>query len=68
MTSLFTSTPKCFHGQWSSDVVEKREFAGKMAKLAAAELAKLSRRVFGEQITSCPTLPSLGFCYIALIS
>lgn len=49
-------------------MVEKREFAGKMAKLAAAELAKLSRRVFGEQITSCPTLPSLGFCYIALIS
>ncbi|CAA7023283.1 unnamed protein product [Microthlaspi erraticum] len=32
--------------EWSSDVVEKREFAGKMAKLAAAELAKLSRRVF----------------------
>lgn len=36
--------------QWSSDVVEKREFAGKQAKLAAAELAKLSRRV-GEQIS-----------------
>ena len=36
--------------QWSSDVVEKREFAGKKAKLASAELAKLSRRVFGEQI------------------
>jgi uncharacterized Zn-finger protein len=32
--------------QWSSDVVEKREFAGKKAKLASAELAKLSRRVF----------------------
>ncbi|KFK27746.1 hypothetical protein AALP_AA8G423700 [Arabis alpina] len=32
--------------EWSSDVVEKREFAGKKAKLAAAELAKLSRRVF----------------------
>ncbi|EFH50478.1 hypothetical protein ARALYDRAFT_910516 [Arabidopsis lyrata subsp. lyrata] len=31
--------------EWSSDVVEKREFAGKQAKLAAAELAKLSRRV-----------------------
>lgn len=29
-------------------MVEKREFAGKRAKLAAAELAKLSRRVFGE--------------------
>ncbi|OAO93017.1 hypothetical protein AXX17_AT5G24610 [Arabidopsis thaliana] len=36
--------------EWSSDVVEKREFAGKKAKLASAELAKLSRRVFGEQI------------------
>jgi hypothetical protein len=32
--------------EWSSDVVEKREFAGKKAKLASAELAKLSRRVF----------------------
>ncbi|CAN8265066.1 unnamed protein product [Cochlearia groenlandica] len=32
--------------EWSSDVVEKREFAGKKAKLAAAELAKFSRRVF----------------------
>jgi hypothetical protein len=34
--------------QWSLDAVEKREFAGKKAKLAAAELGKLSRRVFGE--------------------
>ncbi|KAL9330338.1 hypothetical protein ACSQ67_005341 [Phaseolus vulgaris] len=31
--------------EWSSDAVEKREFAGKKAKLAAAELGKLSRRV-----------------------
>lgn len=30
------------------DEVERREFAGKKAKLAAAELAKLSRRVCGE--------------------
>jgi hypothetical protein len=30
------------------DSVEKREFAGKKAKLAAAELAKLSRCVGGE--------------------
>jgi len=30
------------------DSLEKREFAGKKAKLAAAELAKLSRRVGGE--------------------
>ncbi|EXB26145.1 hypothetical protein L484_010462 [Morus notabilis] len=31
--------------EWSSDVVERREFAAKKAKLAAAELAKLSKRV-----------------------
>ncbi|KAL5574177.1 hypothetical protein UlMin_023774 [Ulmus minor] len=31
--------------EWSLDAVEKREFAGKKAKLAAAELGKLSKRV-----------------------
>ncbi|CAN1217844.1 Intermembrane lipid transfer protein Vps13 [Linum perenne] len=31
--------------EWCLEEVEKREFAGKMAQLAAAELAKLSRRV-----------------------
>lgn len=30
------------------DAIERRELAGKKAKLAAAELAKLSRRVCGE--------------------
>ncbi|KAK2965728.1 hypothetical protein RJ640_025454, partial [Escallonia rubra] len=35
--------------EWSMDAVEKREFAGKKAKLAAAELAKLSRRVCDDQ-------------------
>jgi hypothetical protein len=35
--------------EWSLDAVEKREFAGKKAKLAAAELGKLSRRVFDNQ-------------------
>ena len=35
-------------GQWSKDAVERREFAGKKAKLAAAELAKLSKRFSGE--------------------
>ncbi|KAK9110207.1 hypothetical protein Sjap_018267 [Stephania japonica] len=35
--------------EWSLDSVEKREFAGKKAKLAAAELAKLSRRVCDNQ-------------------
>ncbi|KAM3684567.1 hypothetical protein ACJW31_11G053600 [Castanea mollissima] len=35
--------------EWNLDEVEKRELAGKKAKLAAAELAKLSRRVFDNQ-------------------
>ncbi|WOK94697.1 hypothetical protein Cni_G03402 [Canna indica] len=35
--------------EWSSDSVEKRELAGKMAKLNAIELAKLSRRVSDDQ-------------------
>ncbi|KAF6145936.1 hypothetical protein GIB67_007955, partial [Kingdonia uniflora] len=35
--------------EWSMDLVERREFAGKKAKLAAAELAKLSRRVCDNQ-------------------
>ncbi|CAL9110355.1 unnamed protein product [Musa acuminata var. zebrina] len=35
--------------EWSSDLVEKRELAGKMAKLNAIELAKLSRRVSDDQ-------------------
>ncbi|KAI7990467.1 putative vacuolar protein sorting-associated protein 13C [Camellia lanceoleosa] len=35
--------------EWSMDAVQRREFAGKKAKLAAAELAKLSRRVCDNQ-------------------
>ncbi|KAF5442140.1 hypothetical protein F2P56_034830 [Juglans regia] len=35
--------------EWSLDAAEKREFAGKKAKLAAAELAKLSRCVCDNQ-------------------
>ncbi|KAK9923904.1 hypothetical protein M0R45_032301 [Rubus argutus] len=35
--------------EWSLDEVEKREFDGKKAKLAAAELAKLSKRVCENQ-------------------
>ncbi|XP_074366463.1 intermembrane lipid transfer protein VPS13 isoform X3 [Apium graveolens] len=35
--------------EWSRDAVERREFAGKKAKLAAAELAKLSRRFSDDQ-------------------
>lgn len=37
-----------FLEQWTSASVEKRELAGKLAKLNAIELAKLSRRVSGE--------------------
>ncbi|WCJ32878.1 hypothetical protein M5689_014275 [Euphorbia peplus] len=35
--------------EWSMEVVERREFAGKKAQLAAAELAKISRRVCDNQ-------------------
>ncbi|KAF2317618.1 hypothetical protein GH714_025698 [Hevea brasiliensis] len=35
--------------EWSVEAAERREFAGKKAKLAAAELAKLSRRVCDNQ-------------------
>ncbi|KAG8380914.1 hypothetical protein BUALT_Bualt06G0066200 [Buddleja alternifolia] len=35
--------------EWSMDAVERREFASKKAQLAAAELAKLSRRVCDNQ-------------------
>ncbi|KAA8547313.1 hypothetical protein F0562_003823 [Nyssa sinensis] len=35
--------------EWSMDAVERREFAGKKAKLAAVELAKLSRLVCDNQ-------------------
>ncbi|KAK1396810.1 putative Vacuolar protein sorting-associated protein [Heracleum sosnowskyi] len=35
--------------EWSRDAVERREFAGKKAKLAAAELSKLSRRFSDDQ-------------------
>ncbi|XP_048139080.1 uncharacterized protein LOC115752507 isoform X2 [Rhodamnia argentea] len=35
--------------EWSSEAVERREFAGKKAKLVAAELAKLSRRMCGNE-------------------
>ncbi|KAJ9680062.1 hypothetical protein PVL29_019367 [Vitis rotundifolia] len=35
--------------EWSLDAIERRELAGKKAKLAAAELAKLSKRVCDNQ-------------------
>ncbi|XWS30007.1 hypothetical protein CRYUN_Cryun24cG0081100 [Craigia yunnanensis] len=41
---FFSISPRDDH-EWRMDAVETRELAGKKAKLAAAELAKLSRRV-----------------------
>eukprot|EP00257_Ricinus_communis_P016141 XP_015574209.1 vacuolar protein sorting-associated protein 13-like [Ricinus communis] len=39
--------------EWSMEAVESREYAGKQAQLAAAELAKLSRRVCGKLLIFC---------------
>ncbi|KAK8498349.1 hypothetical protein V6N12_032902 [Hibiscus sabdariffa] len=41
---FFSVSPRDDH-EWRMDAIETRELAGKKAKLAAAELAKLSRRV-----------------------
>ncbi|KDO50191.1 hypothetical protein CISIN_1g0000282mg, partial [Citrus sinensis] len=45
LEDVFVSACQRDDQEWSMDAVERREFAGKKAKLAAAELAKLSRRV-----------------------
>ncbi|KAK7315042.1 hypothetical protein VNO77_33574 [Canavalia gladiata] len=47
LEDVFVSASQRGDQEWSADAVEKREFAGKKAKLAAAELGKLSRRVCG---------------------
>ncbi|KAI4331783.1 hypothetical protein L6164_016738 [Bauhinia variegata] len=49
LDDVFISASQRGDQEWSVDAVEKREFAGKKAKLAAAELGKLSRRVSGSQ-------------------
>lgn len=49
LEDVFISACKRDDQEWSLDAVERREFAAKKAKLAAAELAKLSRRVSGNQ-------------------
>ncbi|KAG7023774.1 VPS13, partial [Cucurbita argyrosperma subsp. argyrosperma] len=49
LEDIYISASQRDDEEWSSDVVEKREFAGKKAKIAAAELAKLSRRVSDNQ-------------------
>ncbi|XP_027357140.1 uncharacterized protein LOC113866515 [Abrus precatorius] len=47
LEDVFISASQRGDQEWSADAVEKREFAGKKAKLAAAELGKLSKRVCG---------------------
>ncbi|MQL79754.1 hypothetical protein Taro_012179 [Colocasia esculenta] len=47
LTEILTKISS-FFTQWSLQLVEKRELAGKMAKLNAAELAKFSKRVYGK--------------------
>ncbi|KAL5806155.1 hypothetical protein ACOSQ4_028888 [Xanthoceras sorbifolium] len=49
LEDVFVSASQRDDQEWSLDAVERREFAGKKAKLAAAELAKLSRRVCDNQ-------------------
>ncbi|XAR69468.1 hypothetical protein NMG60_11001057, partial [Bertholletia excelsa] len=46
---VFVCACQCDDKEWNKDAVERREFSGKKAKLAAAELAKLSRRVCNNQ-------------------
>ncbi|XP_021910963.1 vacuolar protein sorting-associated protein 13-like, partial [Carica papaya] len=48
LEDVFISASQRSEEEWSLDAVERREFAGKKAKLAAAELAKLSSRMCGE--------------------
>ncbi|XVE86346.1 hypothetical protein DITRI_Ditri18aG0027900 [Diplodiscus trichospermus] len=45
LENVFFSVSRRDDHEWRMDAVEARELAGKKAKLAAAELAKLSRRV-----------------------
>ncbi|KAK7274520.1 hypothetical protein RIF29_15613 [Crotalaria pallida] len=47
LDDVFVSASQRGDQEWGAEAVEKREFAGKKAKLAAAELGKLSRRVSG---------------------
>lgn len=47
LDDVFISASQRGDQEWSADAVGRREFAGKKAKLAAAELGKLSRRVCG---------------------
>ncbi|VVA31867.1 PREDICTED: vacuolar [Prunus dulcis] len=49
LENVFLSAAQRDDQEWSLDEVERRELAGKKAKLAAAELAKLSKRVCENQ-------------------
>ncbi|CAM8878635.1 unnamed protein product [Rhodiola kirilowii] len=50
LENVFISVGQRSDTEWSSDAVDKREYASKKANLAAAELAKLSRRVYGNAL------------------
>ncbi|KAF4394217.1 hypothetical protein F8388_005851, partial [Cannabis sativa] len=45
LEDVFVCASQRDDAEWSADAVEKREYASKKAKLAAAELAKLSKHV-----------------------
>ncbi|ONI15169.1 hypothetical protein PRUPE_3G028500 [Prunus persica] len=49
LENVFLSAAQRDDQEWTLDEVERRELAGKKAKLAAAELAKLSKRVCENQ-------------------
>ncbi|TXG57716.1 hypothetical protein EZV62_015545 [Acer yangbiense] len=70
LEDVFVSASQRDDQEWSLDAVERREFAGKKAKLAAAELAKLSRRVCdyqaGQSFTSFLTAKVLDGIQVSI--
>lgn len=70
LEDVFVSACQRDDQEWSMDAVEGREFAGKKAKLAAAELAKLSRRVSdnyaGQSFTSYITAKVLDSIQVSI--
>ncbi|KAJ4705606.1 Vacuolar protein sorting-associated protein like [Melia azedarach] len=70
LEDVFVSASQRDDQEWSLDAVERREFAGKKAKLAAAELAKLSRRVSdneaGQSFTSYITAKVLDSIQVSI--
>ncbi|KAK4267115.1 hypothetical protein QN277_023943 [Acacia crassicarpa] len=70
LEDVFISASQRGDQEWSEHAVEKREFAAKKAKLAAAELGKLSRRVCGshagQSFTSYITAKILDSIQVAI--